>query len=301
MSARYQPELGQLAFGANFHPIPMAGYVQAGLARLGAAAAAETDSGADPTANSGASLTNNVFAIRAFCWCDGEAAGHAEGCPSNFDFAGGTFALEGAPEPVVLAPLAADWYKYLGRGSSQSRRVSGSEWAKIEAVCAAAIPGSGVKKAREALAAVLASVSPYPVSITVEGDTAQLFFSLALPAALEPSLDALDLGGIDTLVNAAEAAIAAAVAPLGWGEPLALGDDERYWLATPWPPDFDDSAEARACWRQLDAEALEAFRTEFERDPFGEEGWTLLRHSAINLRRGLRRTGAEIGDERAAD
>jgi hypothetical protein len=289
MSVRYQPELGQMAFGANFEPVPMAGYVQAGLARLGAAAAAETDSGADPTDNSGASLANGVFALRAFCWCDGGAAGHGEGCPSNFDFAGGTFALEGAPEPVALAPLVADWYKYLGRGGSQSRQVSRSEWARIEAVCAASIPGSGAKSAREALSAALAPVSPYPISIAVEGDAAQLFLSLVLPGALEPSPDALDVAGIEATVSAAEAAIAAAVAPLGWGGPMLLGDDERYWLATPWPPDFDDSAQARACWRPLDAEALEAFRAEFGREPLGEEGWLLLRHSAINLRRGLER------------
>ena len=296
MSARYQPELGQMAFGANFHPVPMAGRVQAGLARLGAAAAPETDSGADPTDNSGANFVNGVFAIRAFCWCDGNADGHAEGCPPNFDFAGGTFALEGTSEPVVLAPLVADWYKYLGRGGSQSRRVSGPEWARIEAVCAASISGSGMKVAREALSAALTSVSPYPVSIAVEGDTAQIFLSLDLPAALEPGLDALDLAGIDALVSDVEAAIATVVAPLGWGRPALLGDDERYWLATPWPPDFEDSDKARSCWRQLDAAALEAFRAEFEREPFGEEGWTLLRHSALNLRRGLGRARTDIGD-----
>lgn len=283
----YQPELGQLAFGANFHETPLAGHVRAGLARLGALAAPETDSGADPTDNTGASFENAVFSISAFCWCDGEGAGHEEGCPPNFEFAGGPFELNG--KPVSIEPLVVDWYKYLGRGSTQSRKVTGSEWAKIEAICAVSIAGSGAKDARTALERALMAVSPWPAAISVEADSAQLFLSLALPAELEPTIETPDLVGIEALVTEAEAAIAAAVAPLGWGPPVILGNDERYWLAAPFPPDFDDSAEARANWRDLDADELDAFLDQNERAPFSDERWTLVRHSAINLRRGLRR------------
>jgi hypothetical protein len=291
MTATYQPELGQLIFGANFHEIPLAGYVQAGLRRLGAVVAPESDSGLDPVDNSGASFENAVFSLRAFCWCDGESPEHAEaGCPPNFAFVGGSFTPPRASAARVFAPLIVDWYKYLGRGSTQDRSVSAREWSQIEAICLASVPGSGVKAAREALVAALAAVSPWPASVSVGDETAEIFLSLELPAALEPDIEHPDGPGIEALVEAAEAAIAAAVSSLGWGPPVRLGKDERYWLAIPFPPDFDeDMPEAGRYWREIGPEALAAFRAENEREPFSDERWIPIHHSAINLRRGLPR------------
>lgn len=285
----YQPELGQMAFGANFHPTAMANYVQAGLRRLGAAVAPESDSGADPTDNTGAVFENGVFAIRGFCWCDGESDGHQEGCPPNFEFAGLPAIPDQKHEARALVPFEADWYKYLGRGSSQSRKVSGAEWTRIEAACLASVAGSGSKNTRVALEQALAPLSPWPASVSVGPDGAQIFLGLALPAELEPDFDSPDWAGIETLVAGAETAIARAVKPLGFGPPAVLGKDDRYWLAMPFPPDFDDSDETSAYWRDMSAEELDEFHDANEREPFSDERWTPIRHSAINLRRGLAR------------
>lgn len=285
----YQPELGQLAFGANFHPTPMANYVQAGLRRLGAAVAPESDSGADPTDNTGAEFENEVFTLRGFCWCDGEADGHQQGCPPNFEFKGRVPRPDQKPERTALAPFEADWYKYLGRGSSQSRKVSSAEWARIEELCLASIADSGAKNLRVALEGALAPLSPWPVSVSVGPDGAQIFLGLALPTELEPDFDAPDLSGIEVLVAGAEIAIAQAAAPLGFGPPAVLGKDDRYWLAMPFPPDFDDSEETSPFWRDMSADKLDEFHDANEREPFSDERWTPIRHSAINLRRGLAR------------
>ena len=289
MGQTYQPELGQLAFGAAFFDIPLAGYVQAGLRRLGEAVAPESDSGLDPTTNSGAHFENALFSLAAYCWCDGESPEHLEGCPPNFAFVGGSFAVAGRATPLELAPFIVDWYKYLGRGSTQDRAITRREWAQIEALCLASVPGSGVKAAREALVEALAAVSPYPLEVSVNDEAASLFLSLDLPVELEPDIEHPDVAGIEALVAAAEAAIAAAVAPLGWGAPVRLGTDEAYWLAIPFPPDSPDSPEAGLYWTPLSPEALADFVAEYEREPFSDERWLLARHSAINLRRGLRR------------
>ena len=289
MGKTYEPELGQMAFGANYHEIPLSGYVRAGLFQLGEAVTSESDTGANPTENSGAQFENPVFALRAFCWCDNEQEGHQEGCPPNFEFFGGQFRLPGSDEPVAVNPLVVDWYKYLGRGSSQSRTVSSREWDRIVQICLASIPGSSVGKARRDLEAALAPLSPWPFSVAISPIQASLFFSLALPENLEPSIDQLDVAGVEALVQATEVAIAAAVAPLGWGPPGLSDRDEPYWLAVPFPPDFDDSAEARAVWRDLSAEELAAYRDQNGSDPVFDERWTLIRHTAINLRRNLLR------------
>lgn len=76
-------------------------------------------------------LTNNVggqfecdtFKLRSYCWCDGSMAGHGGGCPPNFEW----------------RDLRVRWYKYLGRGDSQNRYVSGAEFEQLRRECFAAI------------------------------------------------------------------------------------------------------------------------------------------------------------------
>lgn len=54
-----------------------------------------------PASNTGTEFENEVFSIHAYCWCDGNKAGHEDDCPPCFDYKMGGF--------------WADWYKHVNR------------------------------------------------------------------------------------------------------------------------------------------------------------------------------------------
>ena len=102
----------------------VSGVVQNGLRMMGSmidelAQVHGLAAGLDPTCNSGAQLQFPSFAIRAYCWCDGEE--HADECPPNFEY--------------PSAGIAIEWYKHLGRGTGANREISSREWAKIQMQC----------------------------------------------------------------------------------------------------------------------------------------------------------------------
>jgi hypothetical protein len=118
----FEPELGQEVFSNSpWHSTPMQHFVESGLGTLGDLVS-EGEWGNDPTVNTGALFANEVFALRAYCWCDGEAKGHENGCPPNFEF---------KCEP----PFTARWYKHVGRGNSQERPLTVKEWLLILTAC----------------------------------------------------------------------------------------------------------------------------------------------------------------------
>lgn len=81
--------------------------------------------GRNPTNNVGASADyeNEVFAMRSYCWCDGEGT-HEHGCPPNFEY----------------GELRISWYKYVGRGLSMNQEVSPGRWHDIFLACLLSLP-----------------------------------------------------------------------------------------------------------------------------------------------------------------
>jgi len=87
-----------------------------------------------PGSNCAEEFSNEVFAIRDFCWCDGgrhpwalDADGEEDHptCPPNFEhFASG---------------LTGEWYKYLGRSTHFSQDVGLAEAMLVLADCAASL------------------------------------------------------------------------------------------------------------------------------------------------------------------
>lgn len=63
---------------------------------------------------------NATFTMRAYCWCDGEQPGHADGCPPNFEH-----------KP---SGLQVSWYKHAGRGVT-ANQPRPEHWTAIIAEC----------------------------------------------------------------------------------------------------------------------------------------------------------------------
>jgi len=74
------------------------------------------------TANYGASTyDNDIFVMRAYCWCDGRKLGHEDGCPPNF---------EHYPSGLMI-----NWYKYAGRGITSNKKPTLKTWYEIVDQC----------------------------------------------------------------------------------------------------------------------------------------------------------------------
>jgi hypothetical protein len=102
----YEPELGQACFSNTlWERYEMQDEVEAAISFI-ADYASKGRTEDDPTSNNGAEFSNDTFSMRAYCWCDGEE--HGDGCPPNFEY----------------KKFKASWYKYLGRGGSQSHLLS---------------------------------------------------------------------------------------------------------------------------------------------------------------------------------
>ena len=128
----FPPELGQMVWSNTpWHQHEMQPMVESGLRLLGELVRPlmpeEYGRHSAPTENAAQVFENEVFVLRAYCWCDGELAGHEHGCPPNF----------------VCGDFAACWYKYLGRGSSQSRTLTEAEWRQIMQRCLESLTTGG--------------------------------------------------------------------------------------------------------------------------------------------------------------
>lgn len=115
----FEPELGQMLF-SNMESFPheVPPFIEACLDALGDLVSKGRYED-NPTSNTGAAFENDVFQMRAYCWCDGEAEGHQDGCPPNF----------------VCGDLTITWYKHSHRGASMSREVAFKEWLAIFTKC----------------------------------------------------------------------------------------------------------------------------------------------------------------------
>jgi hypothetical protein len=81
----------------------------------------EKKTGSNPAGNTSAEFENDVFRMKAYCWCEGEQAGHEEGCDDGFDYKKG----EGY----------AAWYKHANRGFFYDEDLSLEEWRNIFEEC----------------------------------------------------------------------------------------------------------------------------------------------------------------------
>ena len=129
------PELGQFGFSNTpWQEIDSPAWINPGLEAIATAIKAQRGEGDDDwtelTSNSGGEpFENDLFAMRSYCWCDGERPGHEDGCPPNF---------EHKPTGLII-----NWYKHSRRGRSQNQVVSGAEWSAIVAECLRAVSAGG--------------------------------------------------------------------------------------------------------------------------------------------------------------
>jgi len=141
----YEPELGQLASGATYTSVQTPSYVTAGFQILDALYADLREGGgylfARVSNSGGERIVTDTFEMGAYCWCDGEREGHADGCPPNFihHFSG----------------FQAQWYKHSERGATCNTAPSPLQWAAV---------------LRECIDALLDLPKPYVVLITGSRD-----------------------------------------------------------------------------------------------------------------------------------
>lgn len=132
----FSPEIGQVAFGNTewfeHNPAPYESGLVSVLGGLVIGAPDEVPGytiGASPCVNAAAAFANDTFAIRAYCWCDGNRhPGPDEGgpgCPPNFHH--------------YATDYRMSWYKYAGRGESTNKPVSVWEMVKIFEDCVASL------------------------------------------------------------------------------------------------------------------------------------------------------------------
>jgi hypothetical protein len=122
----YEPEIVQLITGTHLqHAVP--DYVEHGVEALTHLVGVYTGRDFEhvPGGNYGADhdFENEVFALRGYCWCDGDNPDHADGCPPNFEC--GAFQLR--------------WYKHLGRGMSANGVPTQEQWRDIMRRCIASL------------------------------------------------------------------------------------------------------------------------------------------------------------------
>jgi hypothetical protein len=123
----FEPELGQLGFSNSpWQDKSTPRWITAGILQIDDALCEALGDAQDGwntyCSNSGrGEFVNEVFAIRSYCWCDGGAEGHEEGCPPNFEHFG--------------SGIRAAWYKRAQRGESINRIPSKTEWRSIVREC----------------------------------------------------------------------------------------------------------------------------------------------------------------------
>lgn len=84
--------------------------------------------------NTALHFSNDVFAIRDFCWCDGrlhhEDADGIPSCPPNFEH--------------FTSGITGEWYKYLGRDTRWSRSPEAPEAIAVLMDCIRSLPNRDV-------------------------------------------------------------------------------------------------------------------------------------------------------------
>ena len=85
-------------------------FVIEGILELGELVAEKI--GSNPCTNSGAVFENNLFSLRAYCWCEGSIPEHKDGCPVNFEYKN----------------FWCSWYKHTKRCFDQSESINPTEW-----------------------------------------------------------------------------------------------------------------------------------------------------------------------------
>lgn len=137
MAEMITPELGQMLNGYyNGYETP--GYVSTGIHSIDELISEHfyavrpvtqthgTYASSDLWATSNSGWTHELpegapFAMRAYCWCDGERQGHEDGCPPNFHH--------------FESDFQAFWYKHSNRGQSCNQDISSADWRKIQRQC----------------------------------------------------------------------------------------------------------------------------------------------------------------------
>jgi hypothetical protein len=117
--SNFHPPINQvLLSNTESYPIEMQEHVIQMIVNIGNAL---YDSGlvpySNPVDNCGQKYEGPTFAIRSYCWCEGDD--HPNGCPPNFEW----------------RDFKCSWYKYIGRGSSQNREMSEEEAKEMGKVC----------------------------------------------------------------------------------------------------------------------------------------------------------------------
>lgn len=110
-------ELGQVAFAGNDLLDYDCFEAEPGLRVIGELLTAEqsTDGGWTVIYGPDNMFSNDVFTIRAYCWCDGDL--HPDGCPPNFVH--------------HASGLTINWYKHVGRGMSADRPFNAVAWVGV--------------------------------------------------------------------------------------------------------------------------------------------------------------------------
>ena len=76
-----------------------------------------TNSGGEP-------FENTTFAMRSYCWCDGDI--HMDTCPPNFEY--------------KINGFTVSWYKHAGRGITANMKYPGAyNWVKAINTCVESI------------------------------------------------------------------------------------------------------------------------------------------------------------------
>lgn len=128
--SNYIPELGQMILSNTpYTNISTPNYVTSGIEAIDSLYASHILGSCDDKiwdqmhiSNSGSEeVVNDVFAIRSYCWCDGERVGHENGCPANFEH--------------FSSRLKCFWYKHAERGETINMDISRKAWLKIQQEC----------------------------------------------------------------------------------------------------------------------------------------------------------------------
>lgn len=113
----FSPEIGQACFSnTEWQEYEMPTDLQLALELLGSLLAGLPDERGEGEKvsrpgvghNCANSFANNTFAMRDYCWCDGDL--HPDGCPPNFHH--------------YASGVRCAWYKHLGRSPSVNVEVS---------------------------------------------------------------------------------------------------------------------------------------------------------------------------------
>jgi hypothetical protein len=128
-------ELGQMLFASNTQTRTAPDFIEDGLRLIAKAVKDKTGrkgsgSGGLLTDNYGEpEFENSIFAMRSYCWCDGDL--HTDGCPPNFEH--------------YPSGLAVSWYKHARRGVTINRHITSPQWLDVVQECLKSLNPTGDK------------------------------------------------------------------------------------------------------------------------------------------------------------